>query len=155
MKTTSSIMKLRSWTICPTYQKDLCRQTAAGQPRITQWKMTPQSKRSGLCKSSAANSTLRSVPATHMASSWPGDHLLSTSTMKIWTVIIPKIYIHYQTAGKVREIKNKWLNKWSKINLIEFSGRGLVSSVRASLSSRTSPARFLSRQLLLQVLVQA
>ena len=146
------------------YQKDLCRQTAAGQPTITKWKMTPRSlvsMRSDPCRSSAANSIQRSVPATHMASSWPGDRPQSisatkiSSELKIWTVLIPPIYIQYQTAEKIREIKNKWLKRQSKINLIEFLERGLVSNVRASLSSRTRPARFLSRQLLLQVLIRA
>ena len=150
--------------ISPMYQKDLCRQTAVGQLTITKWKMTPQSlmsERSAPSRSSAANSTQRSVPVTLMVSSWPGDHPLSilvtkiSTEMKLWTVIIPPTYIQYQTAVKIREIKNKWLKKQSKINLIEFLERGLVSNVRASLSSRTRPARFLSRQLLLQVPVQA
>ena len=146
------------------YQKDLCRQIAVGQLTITKWKMTPQSKmseRSDPSRSSVVNSIQRSVPATHMVSSWPGDRPQSISAtkisteLKIRTVIMPLIYIQYQTAEKIREIKNKWLKKQSKINLIEFLERGLVSNVKVSLSSRTRPARFLSRQLLLQVPVQA
>ena len=146
------------------YQKDLCRQTVAGLLRITKWKMTLRSwrsERSGPLKSSAANSIQRSVPATLMASSWPGDHPLSISAtnlstqLKIWTVIIPPICIQYQTADKIKEIKNKWPKRPSKINLIEFLERDLVSSVRAYLSSRTRPARFLSRQLLSRVPNQA
>ena len=143
------------------YQKDLCRQTVAGTLRITKWKMSHQTLRGSPCKSSAASSILRSVPATHMASSWPGDHAQLTSAtklsmqLKIWTLIIPPIHIQYQTVEIVKNIKNKWLRKPSKIKTIVFLGRDLVSSVRASLSSRTRLARFLSRQILLRVLNQA